>query len=129
MRNRRRAPLLSLLALLLALSPGIASAKILVPMDGTQTDHLRAYGLMYWALARGLHGEWLLNYRGGSFLLPEDPGIAGEAVIRGVSIQPIPESAVAQIYAEIADNNMEVMKLETAPRIAVYVPPSAPPWD
>ncbi|HEY6222098.1 MAG TPA: asparagine synthetase B [Candidatus Eisenbacteria bacterium] len=129
MRNRRRAPLLSILALLLALSPGIASAKILVPMDDIQTDHLRAYGLMYWALARGLHGEWLLNYRGGSFLLPDDPGVAGEAVIRGVSVQSIPESAVAQILAEIADNNMEVVKLETAPRVAVYVPPSAPPWD
>src|SRR2546428_6040003 len=128
-RNLRRAPLLSTLALLLALSPGIASAKVLVPMDGTQTDHLRAYGLMYWALARGLHGEWLLNYRGGSFLLPDDPGVASEAVIRGVSVQSIPESAVAQIYAEIADNNMEVMKLETAPRIAVHVPPSAPPGD
>jgi hypothetical protein len=128
-RNRARGPLLSVLALLVALSPGIAWAKVLVPMDETQTDHLRAYGLMYWALARGLHGEWLLNYRGGSFLLPDDPAVAGEAVIRGVSAQSIPESAVAQIYAEIADNNMEVMKLETAPRIAVYVPPSAPPWD
>jgi hypothetical protein len=59
--SRRRTPLLTAIALLLAIAPGIASAKILVPMDGTQTDHLRAYGLMYWALARGLHGEWLLN--------------------------------------------------------------------
>ena len=129
MRNRSRIPIFATLALLLVLSPRIASAKVLVPMDETQTDHLRAYGLMYWALARGLHGEWLLNYRGGSFLLPDDPSVASEAVIRGVSAQSISEGAVAQIYAEIADNNMEVMKLETAPRVAVYVPPSAPPWD
>ena len=121
--SRRRTPLLATLAVLLALAPGLASAKVLVPMDDTQTDHLRAYGLMYWALARGLHGEWLLNYRGGSFFLPDDPEI------RGVSVQSINEAAVAQILAEIADNNMEVVKLETAPRVAVYVPPSAPPWD
>ncbi len=127
--SRRPARLLPALALLLALAPAMASAKVLVPMDGAQTDHLRAYGLMYWALARGLHGEWLLNYRGGSFLLPDDPSVAGEAAIRGVSVQSISESAEAQIVAEIADNNMEVVKLETAPRVAVYVPPSAPPWD
>jgi hypothetical protein len=127
--RRGPASLFVALALLLGLWPGIASAKILVPMDGTQTDHLRAYGLTYWALSRGLHGEWLLNYRGGSFLLPDDPSIASEAVIRGVSTQPVNDAAVAQIMAEIADNNMEVMKLETAPRVAVYVPPSAPPWD
>jgi hypothetical protein len=98
-------------------------------MDDTQTDHLRAYGLVYWALARGLHGEWLLNYRGGSFFLPDDQAIPGEAAVRGVSIQIIDEASVAQIMAEIADNNMESVKLETPPRVAVYVPPSAPPWD
>ncbi len=114
---------------LLALLPGAASARILVPMDGTQADHLRAYGLVYWVLERGLHGEWLLNYRGGSFLLPDDAAVGGEAAIRGVSIQSIDEASVARIMAEIADNNMEVVKLETAPRVAVYVPPSAPPWD
>ena len=121
--------LLALLLCLLALAPNAASARILVPMDDTQSDHLRAYGLMYWALERGLHGEWLLNYRGGSFLLPDDPTIGGEAAIRGVTLQSIDEAAVARIMAEIADNNMEVVKLETAPRVAVYVPPSSPPWD
>ncbi len=112
-----------------ALLPVAASARILVPMDDTQTDHLRAYGLIYWALERGLHGEWLLNYRGGSFLLPDDPMVAGETAIRGVLVHSIDEASVARIKAEIADNNMEVVKLETAPRVAVYVPPSAPPWD
>jgi hypothetical protein len=122
-----RAPALLLTSLLLA-APA-ASARILVPMDRDQTDHLRAYGLTYWALQRGLHGEWLLNYRGGSFLLPDEADLPGEAAVRGVRIESVDEAAVAQIYAEIADNNMEVVKLETAPRVAVYVPPTAPPWD
>ena len=98
-------------------------------MDDAQTDHLRAYGLIYWALERGLHGEWLLNYRGGSFLLPDDRRGGGEAVIRGVSIQSIDEASVARIMAEIADNNMESVTLEKAPRVAVYIPPNTPPWD
>jgi len=123
------AVLLVLVAIAMALAPGEAAARILVPMDRAQTDHLRAYGLMYWALGRGIHGEWLLNYRGGSFLLPDGAGVSAEALIRGVAIEEAGEAAVAQIMAEIADNNMEVVKLETAPRVAVYVPPSAPPWD
>ncbi|HKQ19151.1 MAG TPA: asparagine synthetase B [Candidatus Eisenbacteria bacterium] len=128
----------SKVALLLALAalltgalglPSRASAKILIPMDDKQTDHLRAYGLTYWALERGLHGEWLLNYRGGAFLLPDAAEIASEAVVRGVAVESVDEATVATIMAEIADNNMDVIKLETAPRVAVYVPPFAPPWD
>jgi hypothetical protein len=118
--------------LLLALAsamPAAALARLLVPMDEKQSDHLRAYGLTYWALSRGLRGEWLLNYRGGSFLLPDAAEIQNEAVVRGVTLEPVDEAEVARIKAEIADNNMEVVKLETAPRVAVYVPPSAPPWD
>ena len=104
-------------------------ADILVPMDLSQTDHLRAYGLTYWVLQQGYHAEWFLNYRGGSFLLPDIRLIADEATIRGVRVESVDGAAVAQIRAEIADNNMEAVKLETAPRIAVYVPPTAPPWD
>jgi hypothetical protein len=121
-----------MLPLLLAAAvtlPAPGAARLLVPMDDKQADHLRAYGLTYWALERGLHGEWLLNYRGGSFLLPDAAEIASEAVVRGVTVVQLDDAAVAQIMAEIADNNMEVIKLETAPRVAVYVPPSAPPWD
>jgi hypothetical protein len=106
-----------------------ARAELLVPMDDSQTDHLRAYGLTYWALQQGIRGEWLLNYRGGSFLLPEEARIASEAVVRGVRTEAVSGAQVAQIRAEIADNNMDAVKLETAPRIAVYVPPTAPPWD
>jgi hypothetical protein len=118
-------------ALLVALSSGasLARAELLVPMDQTQTDHLRAYGLTYWALQQGLRGEWLLNYRGGSFLLPDGARIQSEAAVRGVRTEAGNGAQVAQIRAEIADNNMESVKLETAPRIAVYVPPTTPPWD
>ena len=108
---------------------GPARAELLVPMDETQTDHLRAYGLTYWSLQLGLRGEWLLNYRGGSFLLPEDARLVSEAAVRGVRMEQVGGAQVAQIRAEIADNNMESVKLETAPRIAVYVPPTVPPWD
>ena len=113
----------------LALAAPPALARTLVPMDGAQTDHLRAYGLVYWALERGIQGEWLLNYRGGSFLLPDGGTLQNEALVRGVALESVDEGAVARIKAEIEDNNMEVVKLETAPRVAVYVPPSAPPWD
>jgi hypothetical protein len=131
---RRRRPAFAAIAVLAvalasALLPAASLARVLVPMDGAQADHLRAYGLVYWALGRGVHGEWLLNYRGGSFLLPETMGLADEALVRGVTLETVDESGVARIQAEIADNNMEIIKLETAPRVAVYVPPSAPPWD
>jgi len=112
-----------------SLWPAVAAARFLVPMDTAQADHLRAYGLTYWALSRGLHGEWLLNYRGGSFLLPETESVREEALVRGVTLEQVSEAEIARIQAEIADNNMETIKLETAPRVAVYVPPNAPPWD
>lgn len=128
-RGRRGVASLVLLLLAAWLGAGPAAARVLVPMDEAQTDHLRAYGLTYWALQRGLHGEWLLNYRGGAFLLPDDPAVPGEAAVRGVKVEQVSEAAVERIHAEIADNNMEVIKLETAPRVAVYVPPTAPPWD
>jgi len=107
----------------------LAEAKWLVPMDDRQTDHLKAYGLTYWVLARGDRAEWLLNYRGGSFLLPEDPAIEREANVRGVTLEPMGGADEAAMRAEIADNNMEAVGLEKAPRVAVYIPPNTPPWD
>jgi hypothetical protein len=114
---------------LLLLAPGAAAAKWLVPMDARQTDHLKAYGLAYWALQQGLQGEWLLNYRAGSFLLPDDPAVEREASLRGVAIEPMGGAAEAAMRAEIADENMEAVALEKAPRVAVYIPPNTPPWD
>ena len=130
MRAPRNAVLAAGLALALAaLMPAAALAKLLVPMDDKQTDHLRAYGLVFWALTQGQTGEWLLNYRGGSFLLPEDSGISREANVRGVAFETMGASDEAAMRAEIADNNMEAVKLEKAPRVAVYIPPNTPPWD
>ena len=106
-----------------------AAAKVLVPMDEHQTDHLKAYGLTYWVLTRGQKAEWLLNYRGGSFLLQNDPATEREANVRGVSTEPMDGAAEAAMRAEVADNNMEVVVLEKAPKVAVYMPPNTPPWD
>ncbi len=130
-RSRSVLALAALVALFLIGAPNAspARAEILVPMDESQTDHLRAYGLTFWTLQQGYHDEWLLNYRGGSFLLPDNASISSEAAVRGVRLEQVSGAQVAQIRAEIADNNMESVKLETAPRIAVYVPPTAPPWD
>jgi hypothetical protein len=122
-------PVALLLAGALAAGAAPAHAKWLVPMDDAQSNHLKAYGLAFWALQQGHAGDWLLNYRGGSFLLPDDPAVEREANIRGVSVEPCPGSAEARIRATIADENMESVKLEKVPRIAVYIPPNAPPWD
>jgi hypothetical protein len=123
-------PIAVLLASALTLgAPAPAAAKTLVPMDDTQTDHLKAYGLTYWVLGRGQKAEWLLNYRGGSFLLPDDPATEREANVRGVSTEPMGGAAEATMRAEIADNNMESIALEKAPKVAVYIPPNTPPWD
>ena len=117
------------LALVLLLASGIAQAKLLVPMDDSQANHLKAYGLTFWVLQKGLKCEWLLNYRGGSFLLPEDASIEREANIRGVTTKPISGADEAQIRATIADENMESVVLEKAPKVAVYIPANTPPWD
>jgi len=127
---RARLTLAAALAALLAFGlPAAAAAKLLIPMDEHQSDHLRAYGLTYWTLARGLKCEWLLNYRGGSFLLPEDADTEREANLRGVSFERMEGADEAKMRAEIADNNMEAVALEKAPRVAVYIPPNTPPWD
>ncbi|OLD80746.1 MAG: asparagine synthetase B, partial [Ignavibacteria bacterium 13_1_40CM_2_61_4] len=116
-------------AMLGPLGAAPAGARLLVPMDDAQTDHLKAYGLTYWVLGRGQKAEWLLNYRGGSFLLADDPGTQREADLRGVTLEPMSGGAEAAMRAEIADNNMESIALEKAPKVAVYIPPNTPPWD
>jgi hypothetical protein len=116
-------------ALLLATAATPAFAKVLVPMDERQTDHLKAYGLTYWALTQGHRCEWLLNYRGGSFLLPEIAEIEREANLRGVAFERASGADEATIRAELADNNMESVALEKPPKVAVYIPPNRPPWD
>lgn len=129
----RRSELLACLgALLLLLSAGrVQAAKLLVPMDGSQRDHLKAYGVAFWALQREVPLDWLLNYRGGSFLLDHYKTVEQELTIRGVTFQVIADGQANAILAEISDPemNMEVVRLEKAPRIAVYAPDGFQPWD
>lgn len=116
---------------LLLISSISFSQKIIIPMDLKQTDHLKAYGVAYWTLTKGVEVDWLLNYRGGSFMMDAHDIIATECRIRGVYFEVIKGSEVSQIYAEVQDenNNMDVVRLEKAPKIAVYVPPNFQPWD
>lgn len=106
-----------------------AAQHLLIPMDDSQTNHLKAYGLTYNALKDGQKGEWFLNYRGGSFLLPDLQELRRRATLDGVRFEPIDGAELARIRAEIASNNMDAVALERAPKIAIYTPPKAPPWD
>ncbi|RLC52254.1 MAG: asparagine synthetase B [Candidatus Cloacimonadota bacterium] len=106
------------------------SAEILIPMDATsQTNHLKAYGIAFEALKKQIVVKWLLNYRGGSWLLPESAEIVNLCNIRGVSFEIISPAEVVSIMAEIQNSNMDVIILEKEPKIAVYVPPNKQPWD
>jgi hypothetical protein len=124
----KRALILWILVLSAA-APSLRAQQLLVPMDGEQSNHLKAYGLTYWVLDRRLSAEWLLNYRAGSFLLPDRPEIRREAALRGVSLVPVNGGDVAQLYAAMEQGNMDRIVLEKAPRIAVYTPSNVNPWD
>ena len=118
------------LAILLLCFPGVARAQhLLVPMDDEQSNHLKAYGLTYAALLAGGRAEWLLNYRGGSFLLPDTPEIRRRAGLDGVSFEPLDDGALNQIRGVMANGNMDAVPLEKAPKIAIYTAPYSPPWD
>ena len=127
MRSLRRAGLLALLAGS-GLS-GAVHAQLLVPMDREQANHLKAYGYAFQILTEGQTGEWLLNYRSGSFLVPDSPGNRRSAALMGVSVEALGAAALAEVRREIETSNMESVPLETAPRIAVYTPPNSSPWD
>jgi len=127
---RRRFLRALVLATLVAGAARQARAQhLLVPMDDAQANHLKAYGIVFSALADNIRSEWLLNYRGGAFLIPDLPSIRRGAALAGVTFEPADGGAVATIRKEIADGNMDAVPLEKAPRIAVYTPPDAPPWD
>lgn len=105
--------------------------KILIPMDETQTNHLKAYGVCYAVLEKGGSAQWLLNYRGGSFLTDFSEDIAKICRVRNVKFEQIADAAAEHILLEISQNdvNMEQIKLEKAPKIAVYAPKAYKPWD
>jgi hypothetical protein len=121
-----------LLSICLLFSMQLFASYILIPMDAEgQKEHLKAYGITYWTLERQQKVKWLLNYRGGSFLLPDAEEIRKECQIRGVSFEILSDSKAEQILTEISSpsQNMEAVVLEKAPRIAVYSPKGNQPWD
>ena len=117
--------------LLLLTAGASAQQKILIHMDLQQTNHLKAYGVAYWVLTKGVQVDWMLNYRGGSFMIDYFPFVETECRVRGVDFTTIDGGTASQIYAEVQnpDVNMDVVRLEKAPKIAVYVPPNFQPWD
>ena len=115
-----------LLAAALAAAP--VAQDVLIPMDDAQSDHLRAYGAVYWALEQGLDVDWLLNVRGGSFVIPAGGGIQTELRGRGVRFENV-DGALAVAAAESPAANTSVVRLEKAPNIAVYAPDQTLPWD
>ncbi|UPT72284.1 MAG: asparagine synthetase B [Flavobacterium sp. JAD_PAG50586_2] len=122
----------SLYLFLILISFSVKANFILLPMDDTtQKNHLKAYGITYWALDKQYKASWLLNYRGGSFLLPDVPEIRKECQIRGVSFEVLSDGEMQSILADISSpsQNMETVVLEKAPKVAVYSPPGKQPWD
>lgn len=107
------------------------SNSIFIPMDEKQSNHLKAYGIAYWILRSDMQVDWLLNYRGGSFMCDYHPAIQNELMVRGVSFEIISDAQTNQIIQEIASPalNYDLMKLEKFPRIAVYSPKTKQPWD
>ncbi|MDP2424591.1 MAG: asparagine synthetase B [Bacteroidales bacterium] len=107
------------------------SAYMLIPMDNTQRNHLKAYGIAYWVLTQNVEISWLLNYRGGAFMFQHHQNFENECIIRDVSYQVIADIQASGILNEIADPlvNMDEVKLHKAPKIAVYSPPLSQPWD
>ena len=121
----------AILTFFLLASLAIKANSILIPMDEKQSNHLKAYGIAYWILRSEMEVDWLLNYRGGSFMCNYHPAVQNELVDRGVSFEIISSAQANQIISEIASPalNYDIMKLEKYPRIAVYSPKSKQPWD
>ncbi|MCO5259990.1 MAG: asparagine synthetase B [Crocinitomicaceae bacterium] len=107
------------------------ASQLLVPMDDAQSNHLKAYGVSYWALQHDVVIEWLLNYRGGSFLFPHLKAVEEELIMRGVKYEVIADGQANAIRNKISnpEENMEIVQLEKAPKIAVYTPDGKMPWD
>lgn len=123
---------LSIFLLIICLSASYLKANyLLIPMDETQSNHLKAYGISYWILERDISLDWLLNYRGGSFLVASQQSIINELIIRGVSYEIISNAETNRLLDEIASpsSNKDAMRLDKVPKIAVYSPKSKQPWD
>ena len=119
------------IVLLIGMSFNALADKLIIPMDATQKNHLKAYGIAYWVLEQQEEVEWLLNYKGGSFLMNDYENIEKECLVRGVSFSTMSETRANTIKNEITNPsvNAEVVKLLKVPKIAVYSPKTAQPWD
>jgi hypothetical protein len=108
-----------------------SQSKLFIPMDLKQADHLKSYGVAFWVLEHNGEVDWLLNYRGGSFMIDYSDLVARECRVRGVTFETASAAQASTIYADIQrdDNNMDVVRLEKVPKVAVYVPPNFKPWD
>ena len=120
--------------LLISIFPSLiafSQSKLLIYMDLSQTDHLKAYGITYRALTKGYKADWLLNYRGGSFMINYSNDLAAECRLNAVAFESLTLSQATEIYSFVQsdEQNMDVVRLEKAPKIAVYVPPGFQPWD
>ncbi len=126
---KRTTIILTVLLLILALPA--KSAWLLIPMDDAQKNHLKAYGIAYWVLTKGAEVEWLLNYRGGSYLIKYHESFDNECTVRGVTTETISDVQANSIKTQILqpDINMDVIELQKAPKIAVYSPKNKQPWD
>lgn len=121
----------SILILGLMLTFQAKSIYLLIPMDDVQKNHLKAYGITFWVLQNDIEVKWLLNYRGGSFLMQHSSAIENECVVRGVTFEPVTDGQAAAILDGIAqpDVNQDAVAMNKAPKIAVYSPPNKQPWD
>jgi hypothetical protein len=120
-----------ILSFIIFLTLSTQAAQILIPMDNAQTNHLKAYGLVYWVLTYDVESDWLLNYRGGSFMFPMTPTFEKECKLRGIHFQIISDSEGLLIKEQISDpnTNQDAVRLTKAPKVAVYAPKTTQPWD
>lgn len=130
MVQRMRRYVLTVVAIILAFSR-VYAQDVLIPMDERQADHLKAYGAAFWVLEHGSTVDWLLNYRGGSFLTAATPELVQELRVRGVSFEELGGAQTAQVMSDVENesSNTAAVRLEKAPRIAVYAPKQTLPWD
>jgi hypothetical protein len=119
------------LSIIFVLILPMKASYVFIPMDESQANHLKAYGIAFWILKNGGEADWLLNYKGGSFATKQLGAIESECVIRGVTYQIIADAQYTAILSQIANPevNADVVKLEKAPKIAVYSPKTKQPWD
>jgi len=109
----------------------VRAMYLLIPMDDAQQNHLKAYGVAYWTLEQAIEVKWLLNYRGGSFLIQYNTDIKNECMVRGVSVETIADGQASNLLVDIArpEVNQDAVSMQKAPKIAVYSPPNKQPWD